>query len=205
VSIALKLDAEGAASGTARDEHRGFEAASLKDALERLDRDQRKQAVEAMLGRGLRGLALESLTTERETDLGGGAALVAELRVQLARRDGEKLFVPSSLMPHRLARRWAGKAERSVPLLVDAPEQVSASYTIALPPGRHLRAPPPPIALRTPFGEYRWSAREEAGALRVEESLSMPQQRVPAAQYGAFAAFARGVDEAQSQELLVAP
>src|SRR5207248_7752622 len=103
ISIGLKLDPQGAASGTARDEHRGFEAASLKDALERLDRDQRKQAVEAMLGRGLRGLSLETLTTEHETDLGGGAALVAVVHTQLARRDGEKLFVPSSVMPERLA------------------------------------------------------------------------------------------------------
>jgi hypothetical protein len=90
-------------------------------------------------------------------------------------------------------------------LRVDAPEQTRARYSIALPQGRHLLTPPPPVALTTPFGAYRWSAREEKGTLLVEESLTLPQQRVPPAQYGGFAAFARGVDEAQSQELLVAP
>jgi tetratricopeptide (TPR) repeat protein len=204
-SIDLRLDAEGAAAGTARDEHRGFEAASLKDALERLDGEQRKQAVESMLGRGMRGLVLESLAAEHENDLGGSATIVAKVRVQLARRDGEKLFVPTSLMPDRLARRWAAKAERSVVLLVDAPEDVAARYSIALPEGRHLRSALQPVELRTPFGQYKWSAREESGKLIVEESLSLPQQRVAPAQYPAFAAFARGVDEAQSQELLVAP
>src|SRR5213075_1912116 len=43
LSLELKLDPAGTATGNGRDEHFGFEAASLKDALERLDRDQRKQ------------------------------------------------------------------------------------------------------------------------------------------------------------------
>src|SRR5207248_334637 len=122
VSLELKLEASGAASGTGRDEHFGFEAASLKDALERLDRDQRKQAVESMLGRGLRGVTLESLATERETDLGETATLVYGLHVRLARRDGAQLFVSSSVVPSRLARRWLATAERQTPLLVDSPE-----------------------------------------------------------------------------------
>jgi tetratricopeptide (TPR) repeat protein len=205
VSIDLRLEADGSAAGTARDEHRGFEAASLKDALERLDREQRKQAVESMLGRGLRGLTLETLTTEREAELGGTAALVALIHAQLARPDGDQLFVPASLVPQRLARRWAPKAERTVTLLVDASELTSVRCVLALPRNLKIKAPPQPIALRTPFGEYRWSAREEGGKLVLEESLSLPQQRVTPADYGAFAAFARAIDEAQSQELLLAP
>jgi hypothetical protein len=204
VSLELQLDAEGAATGTGRDEHRGFEAASLKDALERLDRDQRKQAVEAMLGRGLRDLSLETLATERESELGGPATLVYGLRVQLARRDGEKLFVPSSLLPSRLGRRWAAKAERKVPLLIDSPEILSVKASVALPKDRRLRGTPQPVALSTPFGQYRWSVREEGGKLVIEESLELPQQRVAPAKYADFIAFARAVDEAQSQELIVA-
>ena len=205
VSLELQLDPQGAATGTGRDEHRGFEAASLKDALERLDRDQRKQAVEAMLGRGLRDLSLETLTTERESELGGPATLLYGLRVQLARRDAEKLFVPSSLLPSRLGRRWAAKAERSVPLLIDSPEAISVKASVALPRDRRLRGVPQPVALSTPFGQYRWSARQESGKLVIEESLELPQQRVAPAKYADFIAFARAVDEAQSQELIVAP
>jgi hypothetical protein len=201
----LQLDADGLAAGTGRDEHQGFEAASLKDALERLDRDQRKQAVESMLGRGLRGVTLESLSTEHETDLGGPATLVYGLRVQLARRDGAELFIPASLVPSRLARRWLETAERQVPLLVDQPEVISQRVTLSLPKGRQVKPGPKPVSLATPYGAYRWSAREEAGKLVIEESLSMPQQRVRPAQYPAFAEFARAVDQAQSQELVVAP
>jgi hypothetical protein len=205
LQMELSLDPEGLATGTGRDEHAGFEAASLKDALERLDRDQRKQAVESMLGRGLRGVTLESLATERETDLGGTATLVYGLRVRLARRDGAQLFVSSSVVPSRLARRWLATAERQTPMLVDSPEVLTQRVTIALPPGLLLRSAPKPVSLSSAFGSYRWTARQEPGKLILEESLSIPQQRVMPDQYAGFAAFARAVDDAQSQELVLAP
>jgi cellulose synthase operon protein C len=205
LQMELTLDPEGVASGTGRDEHQGFEAATLKDALERLDGEQRKQAVESTLGRGLRGVTLESLATERESDVGGQATLVYGFRAQLARPDGAQLFVPGSLVPSRLARRWLQTAERQVPLLVDSPEVLSERVRIALPPGKSLRNAPKPVSIATPFGAYTFRAREESGKLVIEESLSVPQQRVPPERYAAFAAFAREVDDAQSQELLVGP
>jgi hypothetical protein len=205
VALELELDAQGVATGKGRDQHLGFEAAALKDALERMDRDQRKQAVEAMLGRGLAGVSLETLSAEHETDLGGGATLQYELHVALARRDGEQLFLPSSLLPSRMVRRWGGAGERTVLLLVDTQEQTASRTTIALPKGRHLRHPPPPVSLSTPFGDYKWAAREEGGKIVLDESLNVQQQRVAPDKYAAFMAFARGVDDAQSQELVVAP
>jgi len=205
LSLQLSLDADGMTTGSARDQHRGFEAASLKDALERLDRDQRKQAVESMLGRGLRGVSLESLSTENEAGLGGTATLVYQLRAQLARRDGAQLFVPSSVVPSRMVRRWVQMADRQTPLLIDSPEDTAQRAVIALPEGRHLRAAPPPVSLKTPFGNYLWSAREEGGKLVIDESIELPQQRVSVDRYAAFGDFARAIDQAQAQELVVAP
>ncbi len=92
-----------------------------------------------------------------------------------------------------------------MPLLVDQPEVLTQRVSIALPEGRHLRGAPKPVKQASPFGEYRWSAREEGGKLVIEELLSMPQQRVAPAEYAAFADFARAVDQAQSQELVVGP
>ena len=205
VALQLSLDTAGAATGSGRDTHLGFEAAGLKDALERYDDTQRKQAVESMLGRGLRGVELTSLAAEGEADVGGATTLVYGLRVQLARRDGAQLFVPASLSPQRLSRRWVQKAERALPLLVDSVEKQTTRAEIALPAGFHLRAPPAPVALRTAYGEFSWSARAERGKLVVEESFALPQQRVPPARYREFADFARRVDEAEEQELVLAP
>ena len=39
----------------------------------------------------------------------------------------------------------------------------------------------------------------------LDESLNVQQQRVAPDRYAAFMAFARSVDDAQSQELVVAP
>ncbi|HUJ27724.1 MAG TPA: DUF3858 domain-containing protein, partial [Myxococcales bacterium] len=201
LSLELKLSPDGTAQGSGRDQHRGFEAASLKDALERLDHDQRKQAVEAMLGRGLRGVKLESLRAEHEADLGGDATLVYTMSAGIARKDGPELLVQASLAPSRLTRRWAFSGERSATLLIDAPEILESHTTLQLPPGMHLRKAPAPVSVNSAFGAYAWSAREESGKVVMEESLRLPQQRVRPAQYGDFQAFASAVDEAQSQEL----
>ncbi|MFL5310860.1 MAG: DUF3857 domain-containing protein [Myxococcales bacterium] len=205
VALQLALDSAGAAAGEGRDRYLGFDAAGLKDALERYDDTQRKQAVESMLGRGLRGVELESLAAEGEAEVGGATTLVYGLRVQLARRDGPRLLVPASLLPQRLSRRWVQKAERMLPLLVDSAEKQTTRAEIALPQGFHLRAPPPPVALRTAYGEFSWSAREQRGKLVIEESFALPQQRVAPARYAEFADFARRVDEVEDQELTLTP
>jgi hypothetical protein len=203
VSLQLDVGADGVARGHGRDLYRGFEAATLKDALERLDEVQRKQAVESMLGRGLRGVELESLSVEGEMAVAAPATLAYDVRVQLARRQGDRLLLPASLLPARLGRRWAQKAERTAPLVFDAPEQQSVRVELALPPGKSLRGKWTPVDLRTPFGEFRWTAREERGRLVVEERLSLPQQRIEPSRYAQFADFCRQIDEAQGQELAV--
>jgi len=90
-------------------------------------------------------------------------------------------------------------------LLVDQPEVISQRVSLKLPQGKHLRRAAEPVSLETPYGSYRWSAREERGTVIIEEALSMPQQRVRPAQYSAFGDFARAVDRAQSQELVIGP
>jgi len=203
LTLDLKLDAEGVASGTGHDEHYGFEAASLKDALERLDRDQRKQAVESMLGRGLHGVTLDNLSTEHENDLGGSASLIYSFHAPLARKDGARLYVPQSVAPARLARRWAQVAERTLPLLVDSPDQASSHVAIALPKGMHLKPGFAPAHLATPFGRYDFDAREDDGKLIIDEQLNVVAQRIPTGRYEDFVKFARAVDDAQSSELIL--
>jgi hypothetical protein len=128
-----------------------------------------------------------------------------EVRAQVARREGNRLIVPGSLLPTRLSRRLAEKAERSLPLLVDAPEKLALTTRIALPAGIHLRGPPAAVAIATEQGRFRWSARESEGALVVEEELDIPQQRIAPDRYAAFAALCRKVDETEAQDVAVAP
>jgi hypothetical protein len=125
------------------------------------------------------------------------------MRVQLARKDGAQLFVPASLVPQRLARRFVQRAERTLALLVDANEKQTTRAEIVLPDGYHLREAPTPVSLKTPFGEFSWSVRERGGRLIVEEAFLMPRQRVSPAQYAQFADFARRVDDVEGLELVL--
>jgi len=170
-----------------------------------LDESQRKQAIETMLGRGLRRVELEKLSVQGEGELGGTATLLYEIRAQVARREGSSLIVPGSLLASRLARRFVEKAERSLPMLVDSPEKFTLSTRIALPAQTHLRGAPAAIAIATDQGRFRWSARETDGGLLVEEELDIPQQRIAPDRYAAFAELCRKVDEAEAQDLVVAP
>jgi tetratricopeptide (TPR) repeat protein len=205
MTLTLTLDGEGGAHGEGRDSYLGFDGAGLKESLERLDESQRKQAIETMLGRGLRRVELEKLSAEGEGESSGPAILHYQLRAQVARREGDRLIVPGSLLASRLSRRYVEKAERSLPMLVDAPEKFALSTRIALPAGTHLRGAPAAIAMATDQGGFRWSARESEGALLVEEELDIPQQRIAPARYAAFADLCRKVDEAEAQDLVIAP
>jgi hypothetical protein len=203
MTLTLTLDGEGGARGVGHDSYLGFDGASLKEALERIDESQRKQAIETMLGRGLRRVELEKLSAEGEGDPGVPAVLHYEIRAQVARREGNRLIVPGSLLASRLSRRFVEKAERSLPLLVDAPEKLALTTRIALPPGTHLRGAPAAIVIATDQGRFRWSARESEGALLVEEELDIPQQRIAPDRYKAFAELCRKVDEAEAQDLTI--
>jgi hypothetical protein len=203
LTLELALDAQGLAAGTGRDEQRGFEAAALREALERLDGEQRRQGVEGMLGRGLRGVTLEKLSFEGESQQGGTAALLYTLQARVGRREGEALRVPGSLLPSRLSRRWVQKAERTRPLLLDGAERSAAQVRLKLPAGYAPAQLPTALLLQTPFGSFRWEAKVEAGTgvLVLDEELVLPPQRISPRDYRQFAAFARAVDEAQEQEL----
>jgi hypothetical protein len=156
-----------------------------------------------MLGRGLPGVTLETLTTEHENDLGGSAALVYRIKAQYARKEGGRLFVPQSVAPGRLLRRWAQLAERTLPLLADSPDKLTSHVVLELPAGMHLRPGFKPSHLSTPFGRYSFDAREDSGKLLMDEELDVPAQRISPQAYPQFVQFARRVDDAQSSELIV--
>jgi tetratricopeptide (TPR) repeat protein len=204
LTLSLTVDAEGGATGEGTDSYLGFDGASLKDALERIDEAQRKQAIEMMLGRGLRRVELVKLSAEGEGQVSVPATLHYDLRAQAGRREGDRLVVPGSLLASRLSRRLIEKADRSLPMLVDSPEKFAVVTRIKLPAGMHLRGDPAPIAVVTEQGHFSWTARESQGTLVVEEQLDIPQQRIVPERYAAFADLCRKVDDAEAQDLVVA-
>ncbi|MBS2025226.1 MAG: hypothetical protein JST92_22730, partial [Deltaproteobacteria bacterium] len=205
VKFDLELSRSGDARGHGVDELRGFEAASLRDALERLDPVQRKQGVEAMLGRSLRGVVLEDLTTQGESTQGGPASLLYTLSLPLGRPDASGVKVPASLLPAQLGRRYLQKTERALPLLIENAERSVATVRLKLPQGLYASELPQPVVLKTAGAEFRWGARMDAGTLVLDEALVIDKSRIAPKDYPAFAEFARAVDAAQEQEIALIP
>jgi len=205
MTFALKIGPTGETVGQVHDEVAGFEAAALREALEQLDEQSRRQAVEQMLARAIPRAALESLTVAGESAQGGPASLDYTLHADLGRPDGPSLRLPSSLSPANLSRRFAEKSERKKPILLQLFERFCVRAELKLPPGLAARSLPAPIDLQTPFGRYRWSAQQKSGALLISEELSLPPQRISPANYPAFVAFTRAVDQAQGRDLLIEP
>jgi len=123
--------------------------------------------------------AKQMLYTQLLRDKLGELLVGATSLSQAADRLGEEddvFFSKRFLLPRPLLS--AIISDEPVALLVDAQEQNTSHTSIALPAGKHLRKPPTPVALSTPFGDYRWSAGEHDGKLVIDESLNVPQQRV---------------------------
>src|SRR5262249_61772675 len=89
---------------------------------------------------------------------------------------------------------------RSLQLGVTPPTDLDA--TIALPKGASVQAAPP-VDIKTPFGRFSQHITLEKGALHIVRHLEMPLRRVEPADYAAFIAFARAVDEAEEMRAVI--
>ncbi len=199
LDLAITLDADGGAAVEGSDRYPGALGAGAKAALERLDQAARRQAVEALLTRSLRGVRLTELAIEGEED--PEAPLTMRWKgtaAGLAREGGGALLVDAPLMAARLGARYVRLATRETALLIDGGERSVMRLTVRPPPGRAVR----PVAaerLDGPFGRFERTERLEGGALVREDRLELKRGRIPPGEYGAFAGFAGGVDEIQAR------
>jgi len=79
--------------------------------------------------------------------------------------------------------------------------RVPSQWTVPLPPGLSAR-PATPELLDGPFGRFERTERLEGGALVREDRLELRRGRIAPEAYGAFAAFAGGVDEVQGRPVV---
>ena len=199
VRIALAPDASAEISGT--DTYRGALAAGAKAAVERLDPASRRQAVEAMLARSFRGLAVSEAAFEGEED--PQAPLVIRWKGtarDVMRATAAGAVLDGSPFAARLGARFVQVAARTTPLLVGQPERSTLRVEVVPPPGLIAR-PEPGDTLATPFGTYTRSDHVEGLALVREERLVLERGRIAPGRYTDFASFAASVDAVQERPL----
>jgi hypothetical protein len=202
VKLHLSLNAQGDVTGIGSEVYQGFEAAYLRQALERLDEPQRKQAVEVALSRTFRGAALSKLSLQAEP--GVGAPLSFEYTFtspRFGRPDGNRMVLATPLFPLGLGQRYVSMATRSLPLLIPATESADSEFQVDLPPGFTVQSSGQPVSIATRFGAYSRSVRVEKSQLIIRESAVLHPGRIPPDQYPEFIKFAASVDQAQTQDI----
>jgi hypothetical protein len=196
-SVRIVLSPDGSAELEGEDRYLGAAAASAKAAVERLDATERRQLVEATLGRSFRGLSLASAEIFGEGD--PSAPLVLRWRgtvAGMARATNEGLVVDAPVLLARLGARWVQVATRTTPLLLPSPERSEVRVEFVA-PGGYVPASSPPFASEGPYGEFARTERVKGRSLVREERLLVQRGRVPPERYADFATFATTVDRVQ--------
>ena len=200
--LAVTVDADGGAILEGSDAYDGYEAASLRASVEKLDPQTRRQAMEQLLARSFRGAALLDLAIDGEGALEGPLTLRWRVKVdRWARLEEGRAIVEQPILPARLGARFLQRAKRETPLLVASDDRTALEVTVS-PPAGWRPVPGAPTTLSTPFGSYRREERVEGASLVRTDQLDVLRGRVDPAAYPAFGAFARGVDAAQGEPLV---
>jgi hypothetical protein len=205
VAVRIALARDGSAELEGSDTYRGAMGGAAKAAIEPLDPARRRQAMEALLARSVRGVTVTEVAFEGEDD--PEAPLVLRWRGRapwLARAAEGGVVLESAIFPARLGARFAQLGARRTPLLVPGGERTVQRVEVVAPDGLAPRAAPPE-RLDTPFGSYLRAESLEGGTLVRTERIEVRRNRVAPERAGDFAAFAAAVDSAQGRPLVLGP
>lgn len=196
-TVRIVLAKDGSAEVQGEDRYLGASAAAAKAAIEPLDGSRRRQAVEGLLARSFRGLALEDAAFEGEDDPEAPLVIRWKAKVPaLARSSGDGLVLDAPVLASRLGARYVQRGSRTFPLQLATEERTRVRVELVPPPGLTVSASGS-RDVATPFGRFSRVERVEGGALVREDRLDIPRARVPPERYPDFAAFAASVDQIQ--------
>ena len=198
VAVRIALAPDGSAALTGSERISGPNGAELKQALEHVDPGDRRRAIEGLLSRAFRGIALDDVAFEGEDDPDAPLTLRWKGRVPgLLRTTAEGAVLDAPILPFTVGARYVRLAARTTPLRL-SDERVSQRVEIVPPPGLVVHAE---AARRAdgPFGRFERAERVEGGTLVREERLEIRQARVAPSRYIDLAAFAAAIDEAQGR------
>ncbi|HEY3446633.1 MAG TPA: hypothetical protein VGK67_09725 [Myxococcales bacterium] len=203
VVLQLALAADGTLTGKGEETFRGIEAAFLKMQLEKLNEEQRRQALEASIARTFDNGTLTELAIEESEVSGAPVVLRFSFAAPgFAREEGDKLVL-RGIYPSNFARRFLHQFERKTTLMMANPERLELSVTLALPPGAALDGPPQSAKIETPFGRFERTERSEPGRFLVEETSTLSLARVTPEQYRTFGEFLIAADRSEQREVVL--
>ncbi|MEZ4469203.1 MAG: hypothetical protein R3F60_00055 [bacterium] len=195
IRVQLKWHADGRLTGEVEDRLEGQEAIVIGHHLARLDAEQRPRLVERLLVGAVGAARVERL--EDPTGQHPDGPLVLRYTFVAQAKDA----LPLGLFPVQPASSHAGAPERKTPLAITLPTDQTVDLT---------------LESERPFGGQVVAGEEIAGAhrfqltvtqtddtLRVHARTVIPGGLIEPADYPAFAAWARAVEEAERLRLVI--
>jgi hypothetical protein len=179
-------------------------AESLRSSFHKIDKDQLKRAIQMALSRQYGNADLIDYHAENLEDIRQPLTWSFDLLIHgYATRDGDKLTVSDPLPSLRLGQSLASLGERNLPLTTGGPIFVNQKFTIRVPEGATLDYTLPEVDRSNRFASYSLKSTYSEGEVAIERKVSLPFEVVWPKDYKEFAAFLRGVDDAESGQLTV--
>lgn len=197
----LEVQDDGTIEGEAVERFRGFDAASARHALERLDADRLHQVVETSLAREFSGAELLGA----EVEFGEEVALRYAFRLDsgLEPRGEDRFVLDLAFLRLYLAERYLTGAQRKSPLLLGREESLVVEAEILLPPGLRLVASPSATLENSDYGSFRRSVGGKNESLVIRDVLELRRGRILPHEYPGFAAWLSAIDQSQMDGLLL--
>ncbi|TNF26026.1 MAG: DUF3857 domain-containing protein, partial [Deltaproteobacteria bacterium] len=196
------LSVNGDATATFDETIGGSDAPTLRGRLQ--DEALRDERVAAIIASQHPGAEASDITYAHLDTLGEPVHIALKARLPgFGRRSGDTLEIPLTLSPGQLLERWGVLASRLQPLVLDHTQHEEEHVEVRLPPGLGAPTLPPPVALKTPFGEYSLTFTPADGGYVIETRLVVSTVRVLPHEYPAFRAFLEDIARAEATRVVV--
>lgn len=120
----------------------------------------------------------------------------------LATREGAAFRIVPVVFPAELSQRFAGMTDRKHDLMIGIRMQTGTDFTLRLPEGAVVESVPEPLAIESPYVRYERTVERDGMVIRIGQTVTILERRVPAADYAAFSEVCNRITAAQQEAVV---
>lgn len=179
-------------------------AQQVRSALRNANRRERQEFFEQLAARIFPGASRISGISAHEDDSEKPLELTIECVVPQFVNVQHHILDLDQLVPALgLRALYAKSAARKFPLYIDSVLFESTVFHLRLSPPFEVRGLPSEFTAHNEFGDYSVRFSSSQRQINVEREFHIPVQVIPPEKYGAFAQFARQIDEAERRRIAI--
>ncbi len=175
-----------------------------REQLRNVTEDERRAFGARIANALLQGIELESFSLPTLDDPAAPLVLRIEGTVRNFLRDGATgLEAPALLQPRPLARAFAGRSKRRLPLRFREPQYARETVTLLSSGAARFGELPPPVEREEPYASYSLRVVRDGGAITIDRVLRIEPCELAADRFSEFLAFCRVVEETDQAKIPV--